>query len=294
MQTFDEILKKKLLDTFRYTIDFLEKHSISWFAGGGTCIGAIRHKGMIPWDDDIDIFVPRKDFERLLSLSNEFICERYEIKHQCLDSNYGARFAKVIDRTTTIYPTPIYPFVMGVFVDIFPLDFTDDEEGIILQHINSINKKWSVYFSSFIRYPIKNIINSIWHPMTLFRKIKTNILNYKRRPNKLLRDELLMEDRKFIYSAGRHCFISYGYKDNRDIFDSNWFDEFLLKPFEDFYVRVPVGYDAYLTHVFGDYMTPPPVNKRVYKHPDYYVNLKEGLDLIEIKRRIKLGEKKVF
>ena len=93
------------------------------------------------------------------------------------------------------------------------------------------------------------------------------------------------DDGKYAVSLAS---MRYGY--GKEIFKSEWFDSYVVYPFADTEIRVPIGYDEYLKSVFGDYMQLPPVEKRISDHKKYYVNLKEGLTLEETKKRIKRGE----
>ena len=89
-------------------------------------------------------------------------------------------------------------------------------------------------------------------------------------------------------------FASRKYGIEKEIFSAEWFSDYIVTPFADTDIRVPVGYDAYLKFVFGDYMVLPPVEKRISDHNKFYVNLKEGLTLDQVKLRVLNGEKCVY
>ena len=91
-----ERYKEKLLGVLKYCISFFEKHDLNWFIACGSAIGTVRHHGMIPWDDDIDIYMPRSDYNKLYALRNEMVKDGF--RFACLkDGDYPLSFGKVID-----------------------------------------------------------------------------------------------------------------------------------------------------------------------------------------------------
>ena len=95
-----DIIQNKTLQTLKYLISFLEKHNLNYFVCSGTAIGVVMHKGFIPWDDDIDIYMFRKDYEKLLGLSEEMHDDGYKIVNIQNSDNYYLKFSKVIKFTT--------------------------------------------------------------------------------------------------------------------------------------------------------------------------------------------------
>ena len=117
-------LQKRILDIFREVRDILDRNGITYFAIGGTCIGAVRHGGFIPWDDDLDIAVPIEQFGRMLDLLKAELPPHLELYTGAERKHYRYIFVKVTDnRTTFIEKTEIgYPDAYkGVFIDIMPI-----------------------------------------------------------------------------------------------------------------------------------------------------------------------------
>lgn len=109
--------KEILCNTMKSFINICKEHNLQYYACAGTCLGAIRHKGMIPWDDDIDVLMPRSDYDKFLALKQKLQGTGYEI----VDSNnqfYNQWFAKFSDANTTIVEITDFPIVFGVYDNI--------------------------------------------------------------------------------------------------------------------------------------------------------------------------------
>ena len=298
-EEFDIVYKQKLLDTFKFLIDFLNKKDLRWWAAYGTIIGAVRHHGLIPWDDDIDIWMPRCDYEKLISMHKEFFdCSqgRYVIDHITINSSYHAKFAKVMDINTTIQTKKFIPFVKGVFIDVFPLDSSNDNVQAILCTKNRMQKAWKEYFQYDWHYSFSDVVDAGFSIGLIIKVLKTNIKKDSKAKYNALEKALTIEKEisKDSYEGSRNCFSIFGFYNERDIFNPDWFSDYTEMLFEGFMIRIPIGYDELLTQIYGDYMTPPPVDKRIPRHKPYYINLNERLTLEEIAQRVKAGETIVY
>ena len=112
-QEYLDKLQKKTLETLKFTIDFFNKHNLRYFACGGTCLGAVRHHGIIPWDDDVDLFMPYDDYQKLLSLKAE-IDNTPDYKLLTPETpGYYDPVCRITDKGTTIWRNYINPIVFG-------------------------------------------------------------------------------------------------------------------------------------------------------------------------------------
>lgn len=291
MNENDFIVKYKsiLLDTFRFLIEFIESNNLNYFTCAGTTLGAIRHQGIIPWDDDIDIFMPRDDYNWLIQHRELLEGTGYNMVVPG-DGDYYLPFLKICNSRTTIWENPLFPFVFGVFVDIFPLDNLNWTREKILKE-----KKREVRMFEQYQYCIAD--SSSAQLLLLFKekhlktfgkcllgKVMSSLGNRRR-----YLDRFIEMQKQLPHGInGKHCIFMNSEID--EVYLSEWFKEYSLMPFDGLLVRVQNGYDNYLKLVYGDYMKLPPLEKRILCHSRYYVNLNEGLTLEEVKERIKKGE----
>lgn len=295
----EEVYKEKfntiLLKVFGFTIDFLDRNSLQYWVGQGTAIGAVRHHGMIPWDDDIDIYLKRDDYNRLLSMSKKIESEGYRITSG-FDKGNPIPFAKIYDPKTTLWEDKNYPFITGVYVDVYPLDQLSGEEDSIMDKYYKDKKLLVSYQRSLYKCSLKDMFSLLIHGRLLtFLFAVKNVLIYSPFRNYHYR-RFIEFDNGINEGKGEYILSIGGGFGRRELYPSKWFESSISMPFETYSVKVPVGYHEYLSQMYGDYMTPPPEEKRVLKHGQlrYYINLNEGLSLKEVKQRVKQGETLVY
>ena len=293
--SFEETYKKQLLCTFTSLIQFLDRNNLKWFVAGGTLIAAVRHKGLIPWDDDIDIHMPREDFEKLLLLRSSLINSDYEIKYLDKNSEYYMPFAKFCYKHSTLWEFKERPCLFGVYVDILPLDYINGNVDSAISSIDYFREIFSLYARSTYHYSYNEIIYKLIRGQ--WRVALSNVITklfYSSRLEKYRLNFRNLES-KFIDSKGDFLVCHGGAYKYKEIYKAEWYETTIELPFEDFKVCAPKCYDAILTQLYGNYMTLPPQDKRIASHDDrYYVNLKEGLSIEEVKKRIQTGEFKVY
>lgn len=293
-EIFDKKYREKLLSTFERTIDFLDKKDISWCACGGTALGAVRHHGLIPWDDDIDIWVPRDDYNKLRSIKEELSDYGLELVTLQDSSGYYNVMAKVCDTNSTLIEFQSLQYPMGIYIDIFPLDSTDTTAEDFLEKHNEVFN-WRInYQESLYHFSFKYIASLIkgFHIKTLRKELMTIP---KRKHRDFYRKELIRAESVLTNGKTGHfvCAIGGSYMEKEMIPYNVVFPVSRLN-FEGMTINVPANVDAYLTQIYGDYMTPPPVEKQISHHSHYYCNLRERLTLEQVKERISKGEHLVY
>ena len=238
--------------------DFCRKHGIRYFLCGGTLLGAVRHKGFIPWDDDVDIGMLRPDYERFIA---SYTSDRYELHWYGNRSKYFFPFAKVCDRRTLLTGGDFPDLGCGVFVDITPFDEIDDDPAkwrkavrrwhwilniLTLRNIRLFRKGRSLFnqLVVFCRAPLRLFPNRVF-------------LKWLDRKNT---EKCKMENRKIA------CLVPGGMYGLKDIHSPNAFSGTDTVVFEGKPFPAMSGWGQYLTNLYGDYMQLPPLEKRIAHH----------------------------
>lgn len=267
-------LKKIEFNILRDVANFCESHSLRYYLCGGTLIGAVRHKGFIPWDDDIDIIMPRPDYMKFMELYNKEN-SFYRVHSLATDSKWYSTFAEVEDtRTVKIYKSFNQKENHGVNIDIFPIDGSPDEEGerkrfwlinniltrvatlaqlnfSVSNHFADQDKKFSI-----IRTWLRTLIKFITIPVARCICAVVNL-------NQLVTKRAMKYDVDQSDYIGVSTFPHYGYK---ECVKGNNFLKITKRPFEGFLFNTPDDYDEYLSNLYGDYMKLPPKEKQVSHH----------------------------
>lgn len=264
-------LQLKSLEILIYFKKFCEEHDLTFYFCGGCCIGALRHKGFIPWDDDIDVFMPRDDYEKLFKIWNKYAdTSKYSCNRTCEDKFMGNIMTTICDNSTTV----IRPWQKGkdgkkgVMIDILPLD------GCAPSGIKrKIQMIWSMIFSL---YCSRMVPVNHGRLVSFICKILLGIVPSEQLKNKIWK---YSEKQMSKYSINSSKYVTElcsgpGYMKNE--YPREVFDDVIYKEFEGYMMPLPVGYDKYLTMAFGNYMELPPPEKRIPHHDILYMDLENG------------------
>lgn len=283
------IWKKKILLILDFIIKICNEYNLTYFLCGGTALGAIRHKGFIPWDDDIDIFMPRPDYQRFQDILIKMNNPDYEFLSYETTTFYIQPMGKVSDKHTTLLELDSQNYVEGLYVDVFPLDGCSDlfeeykKDMVRYQHLYL---KMQVLNEPMNRRVIKSILRMFKNRNYYFcRYLPYYFIRPFLRRNSILSDLRSIENSYSYIDANHVACYSGSYKD-KEYFFKEWFGSGLKMTFEGLDVVLPQNYDAYLSRIYGDYMKLPPAEKQVSHHFVAYYNLNERLSLEKARERI--------
>ncbi len=260
-------LQHRMLEIFIYFQKICRDNNLRYWAGGGTLIGTIRHQGFIPWDDDIDVFMPRKDYEKLYEIWPQIGDQKnYALLRSDDKVNIHQADMQLADINTTFINRHSVneDICHAVSIDIMPYD------GCPEGKISSL-----IQICHSVMYGIFNVQRLPDHQGKLLRTATSLVLNLVRDPGRRYRiwkkheqalsryDFDKAQSAKELITSFRALFYRYP----RSIFDTE------EKEFEGLKMPVPVGYDRYLTRIYGDYMKLPPEGERIAKHDVVLIDL---------------------
>lgn len=231
------------LDMLYKFMNICNKHNLKWWVDGGTLLGAVRHKGFIPWDDDIDVFMLREDYDKFIDIAKTEITGNYFLQTDWTDDTWFCHAKMRRTDTTAILDKDLsakFNFNQGIFIDIFPFDNVPDNEIEYNFFMNEL-------------YLIKTEMLSLRSRRWLYERNNEEL--YKRCLD--LRDEYEIKRRKYnnikcshVANLGLPSIIPDVRKKISEL------NAYTYMPFEMLTVPVPGGYDSILKRLYGDYMEP--------------------------------------
>ncbi len=248
------------LEIAKEFIRICDKFNLQYFLVGGSLLGAVRHKGFIPWDDDLDLGMLRDDYKKFIKCCNNELNQKFYLHCHVTDSKYWLPFAKLKKKNTFFDENAIKNLQTnkGIYIDIFPLDYVGDTNELkvkiqakCIKYLGTVillKRGINLPNASKLRYKLLHIIFKPFS-IKILAKIQEKIMSISNKTKPT-----------YLVSFGSH----YGYKKETMPIDK-YFPLTELE-FGDIKFNVPKDYDFVLSKLFGDYMTLPPIELRGGHH----------------------------
>lgn len=256
-------IQESILDIYKQIKQICDKNNLPFYAIGGTCIGAVRHKGFIPWDDDMDIAVPIECWDEFWNCMKRELPSNYEIYTCNKIKHYRYIFNKIHNaKTTFIEEAEVgYPDAYkGIYVDVMPIAGMPAEQELRAKFINKIQMYAKLNFVR--RYPFREMKTPKSRFAWILLHLLSPFLSYHYFSDKWL--EMLKR-----YPLKKARYTGYTWWDsitNKLCFPIEYFETTIELPFEDSTISCPVQSKDYLSSQFGNYMELPPENQRLDHH----------------------------
>lgn len=247
-------------------LDFLDEHNIEYFFIAGSLLGAVRHKGFIPWDDDVDIAIKRSDYNRFIDLSEKLNSQNFFLQNWHTDKEYALPFSK-LRLNDSVYKesfTQELNMHHGIYIDIFPFDSVcDNKILLILQKMSSMVLKKIISIQS----GYKNVNTSFLY--NLITKVIFVTFKYVPKTKLIHLFETINSLQSNCYSDNPNGYYvctggSYGF--SKEMVKKSWFKNSVVMEFEGLKVNAPNEHHNYLTNLYGDYLKLPSVEARIGRH----------------------------
>lgn len=238
-----------------------KKNCIKYFMIAGTLLGAVRHKGFIPWDDDMDFSILRKDFDRFLEVAKTDLSDKFVLQYLNTDKHYGLPIAKILLKDTVLVEknTSKNKALKGIFIDIFPFDNipnklsdqkSHNRKTYFLKRLLLAKQNYTVAdsFKKKVVYAFLKFISLFTSKKCITSKLDNTLKLYQ------------YEDTYKVAAIGG----AYGYYKESVL--KEWFSDTIELKFEESEFSAPVGYIEYLKYFYNDYMELPPEDKRYNRH----------------------------
>lgn len=253
-------LKTLQVEMLKKVADYCESNNLTYFLAYGTLLGAVRHKGYIPWDDDIDIMMPRSDYDLFLKNFNGQV-PSLRVNAPELDPDFYAPYANVYDERTVLEEDIVSHKTspLGIKIDIFPLDWIPQDEGLY-------DELWRRSKVDTVRLFSKTKLLSYCHGMDWIKLLvrKIQYLTYSVRKIQIRHLELI-NDEKYRSDGPLMDVVAITWRFKMPLDKSCYYPAARLS-FEGYEFMAPKEYDTVLRTIYGDYMKLPPENERVPRH----------------------------
>lgn len=266
-----KIIQNRLCELMQILHNICEENGLVYNLFGGSLLGAVRHQGIIPWDDDIDITMPRPDYEKLISIIKNNPSDKYCI-YTNDDENYVYPFAKFCSKDTILIERIFKKELsqIALYIDIFPLDGLPQMSEKEVQKLYARAKRYRFLHNASI---VKVEASPVWwkKPYVIYRWLRRSILGicgYKY----YLKKQIKITRTYSFEECDNVAFISqWVYGPKAIISKKDYYNRKLYK-FDKYEFWGVQDYDTVLKKLYGDYMTPPPVEVRNFRHNyDLYI-----------------------
>ena len=254
----------KMLQIFE---EFCEHYHLEYFLIYGALLGAVRHKGFIPWDDDLDIGMLRKDYDIFLQHADEWFKEPYFVQNGCNDKGYFGRITRIRDSRTTgvIWRDRHKKCNNGIFIEIYPVDNISKDDYAYHNQVKRAERLASIMYHYQYPSEIKSTKGKI---LSKLSKVYVGVLSFEKVFKKF--DSICAEHSKEECVFCNTISAVDGLADHSAGDIKHWYIEDVIKtievPFENISVKIPINYDRCLKLSYGDYMQLPPVEERGQHH----------------------------
>lgn len=273
--------KRIITDVLREFHEICRKQGFTYYAVGGTAIGAVRHKGIIPWDDDIDVAMPRPDFDKFVAYCHQNDLGGYDLVDADNTRGYNLSFPKFCNSNTTLVERWDTPCVIGLFIDIFPLDGAPEDIEETKRRVERYRKLRNRYEAISTHNTFSEYINLLTQPKAWGRfAVKTLGFFFRKQMGRYFLGKMDEISRSVTFGSTSKVINYGGAYGIRELFDIDILEGSAINlPFEDIEISMMPNYDAYLRGVYGDYMQLPPEDKRIPHHLKAFFDLEARVDV---------------
>ena len=246
-------LQRYELEILIFFREICTKYNLKYFITAGTLLGAVRHKGFIPWDDDIDVVMPRKDYSKFAKIMRKNLYRDFFYQDSKTDKMYPFGFAKLRSNSCYVYEHVLQnvPIYNGCYIDIFPLDKCPDND-----------KAGRLFFKIYLFFTIvlTKKVNTNYEIGYTKKAVKSALKLFCKIPPEMLK--AVRETVRKCVLGKRLCTVGGAHGYPKESYDANWFESSISMKFENEYFSAPVGWENILKNMYGDYMRLPDMSEK--------------------------------